>query len=104
MLSFRPVIGALSCSLLLCAGVGLADVESSSDKMREKESGKTIKGTVLRIEGPNYFIKNAKDGKEVRLHVDKTTKMNLVATGDNVMAKIDDQDHVESIQNASKVR
>ena len=30
-------------------------------------------GKLLHIEGDNYFVKNREDGKEVRLHVDKTT-------------------------------
>ena len=93
----RSVVGALTCSLLLSGGVVLADGQPSSDTMKQHESSKTIKGTVLRIEGPNYFVKTAEDGKQIRLHIDKTTKMNLVATGDKVMAKIGDQDHVESI-------
>ena len=29
-------------------------------------------GKLLRTESDNYFVKNREDGKEVRLHVDKT--------------------------------
>jgi hypothetical protein len=88
----RPIISAVSCSLLLYAGLGLSDVASS-------DSGMILKGKVLRIEGTNYFVKNREDGKEVRLQIDKNTQITAVGinTGDNVMAKIDDQNHVESI-------
>ncbi len=30
-------------------------------------------GKLLRNEGDNYFVKNREDGKEVRVHAEKTT-------------------------------
>jgi hypothetical protein len=103
MLSIRPIIGAVACSALLCAGLGLSNIalssEMSSEKMGDKESGKVIKGKVLRTEGPNYFVKNREDGKEVRLRIDKNTQIKGlgIVTGDDVVAKLDDQNHVEFI-------
>ena len=104
MLSIRPIIGAVACSALLWAGLGLSNValssaEMSSEKMGDKESGKIIKGKVLRTEGPNYFVKNREDGKEVRLRIDKNTVIKGlgIVTGDDVVAKLDDENHVESI-------
>jgi hypothetical protein len=104
MLSIRPIIGAVACSALLWAGLGLSNValssaEMSSGKMGDKESGKIVKGTVLRSEGPNYIVKNKEDGKEVRLRIDKNTQIKGlgIVTGDNVVAKLDDQNHVEFI-------
>jgi hypothetical protein len=54
---------------------------------------------VLRIEGNNYVVKDREDGKEIRLQVDKTTQMNVVGVtiGDDVMAKVDNQNHAELI-------
>ena len=99
MFSIRPIVGAIAGGALLLAGLGLSDVALSSEKMPDNESGKTVQGTVLRVEGPNYFIKTKEDGKEVRLHIDKHTQIKAlgVNTGDHVIAKIDDQNHVESI-------
>ena len=103
MLSIRPIIGAVACGALLWAGLGLSIValssERSSEKMGDKESGNIIKGTVLRSEGPTYFIKNREDGKEVRLRVDKNTQIKGlgVVPGDDVVVKLDDQNHVEFI-------
>ena len=103
MLSIRPIIGAVACSALLWAGLGLSNValssEMSSEKMGDKESGKIIKGKVLRSEGPNYFVKNKEDGKEVRLRIDKNTQIKGlgIVTGDDVVVKLDDQNHVEFI-------
>jgi hypothetical protein len=84
----------LLCLVLLCMGLGLSDIASSSEN-----KNKVIIGNVQRIEGNNYIVKDRKDGKEMRLRVDKTTKMNVVGVtvGDNVMAKVNDQNHVEII-------
>jgi hypothetical protein len=103
MLSIRPIIGAVACGALLWAGLGLSNLalssEMASEKMGDKESGKIIKGTVLRSEGPNYFVKNKEDGKEVRLRIDKNTQIKGlgIVTGDDVVVKLDDQNHVEFI-------
>ena len=99
MLSIRHIVGAITGGALLWAGLGLSDVALSSEKMTDNESGKTVQGTVLRSEGPNYFIKTKKDGKEVRLHIDKHTQIKALGVnpGDHVIATIDDQNHVESI-------
>ncbi|MDK2745434.1 MAG: hypothetical protein H8K03_00345 [Nitrospira sp.] len=60
--------------------------------------GKTIKGELFRVEDGNYFVK-VKGGNEVRLHTDKTTKMvGEIRKGDQVEAKINDQDHALSIR------
>jgi hypothetical protein len=97
MLSILKQAVVVSCGFLFI--LSLSGIASSSDKVSDTESDKIIKGKVSRIEGPNYFVKNREDGKEVRLRIDKNTQMNPLGfiTGDNVMAKIDDQNHVLSI-------
>jgi hypothetical protein len=106
MISLFQKVAVFCSSFLLC--LSLSGIAWSSDKTGDTlESGKTIKGEVLRIEGPNYIVKNREDGKEVRLRIDKNTQMNPlgVITGDKVMAKMDDQHHVLSLlpdQSASK--
>ena len=42
---------------------------------RESSAGRLAcsgEGKLLRNESDNYFVKNREDGKEVRVHVDKT--------------------------------
>ena len=56
-------------------GLGLSDAASSAEN-KTSEPEKIIIGNVLRIEGNNYLVKDRDDGKEICLHVDKTTKMN----------------------------
>jgi hypothetical protein len=126
MVSIPKVVGVLSCGFLLCLGlssVAQADTAAStkdemkadqsdrrqggqeagekqmSDKMQGSPSndGKTIHGEVLHVEGDNYFVKG-QDGKEVRLHTDKTTqKTGNINQGDRIEAKVNDQNHALSI-------
>jgi hypothetical protein len=57
-----------------------------------------IKGDLLKIEGEFYVVKDAA-GKEVRLHVDKTTKMEgAVKEGDKIEAQATDKGHAMSIK------
>ncbi|HEY6262116.1 MAG TPA: hypothetical protein VIW47_11015 [Nitrospiraceae bacterium] len=96
MISLLKKTGIFACSLLCLSVSGIA---YSGEKMGDTESVKVIRGEVLRIEGPNYFVKSKENGKEVRLRIDKNTQMNAigVVTGDKVVAKMDDQHHVLSI-------
>ena len=54
---------------------------------------------MLRLEGGNYLIERY-DGKEVRLHIDQTTKMTgSIGKGDRIKAKVgeaNEQKHVLS--------
>ncbi|HKO29877.1 MAG TPA: hypothetical protein VJU54_01965 [Nitrospiraceae bacterium] len=127
MASISKVVGVLSCGFLLCLGLSTAvqaehepsssDVmktdrvddrqgfQSDDDKqMNEKmetssaEGAKMIKGELFRVESGNYFVK-VKDGKQVRLHIDKTTQMTgEVKKGDRIEAKVNDQNHALSIR------
>ena len=131
MVSISKVVGALSCSFLLCLGLsnavqaehapGPSDVmktdsvtdkqgfQSDDDKQKNVDNkkgnnhadgAKTIKGELSRVEDGNYFVK-VKDGKEVRLHTDKTTEMmGEIKKGDRIEAKVNDQNHALSIRSA----
>ena len=129
MVSIPKVIGILSCGFLLFLGLSNAvqaeHTPSSSDvmktdhvddrqgfqsdddkQMNEKmqsssaEGSKMIKGELFRIESGNYFVK-VKDGKEIRLHTDKTTQMSgEVKKGDRIEAQINNKNHALSIRKA----
>ena len=77
MTALRKILGAVSCLALLSMGLGLSDVASSAEN-KKSEPEKVIIGNVLRIEGNNYVVKDREDGQEIRLQVDKTTKMNAI--------------------------
>jgi translation initiation factor IF-1 len=112
MVSISKIVGVIFCGFLLC--LGLSNVASSTDKLNTGKSfpldrdsgsigdsiaGKTIKGEVLRVEGENIYFVREEDGKVVRLHIDNTTrKQSLrITPGDNVIAKVDNQNHAISI-------
>lgn len=114
MVSIPKVIGLMSCGFLLCLGLsngasaadgmkagqpdrqgGQAGLKGEQDKLK---AGHMITGEVLRVEGENYFVKG-KDGKEVRLHTDKTTKMvGEIKKNDRIEAEVNDQNHALSIR------
>jgi hypothetical protein len=74
----------------------------ASEKMGKSTSSaaETVKGEVLKIEGENYTIKDA-SGKEIRLHVDKTTKtQGALKVGDKVEAEATAEGHATSIKAA----
>ena len=129
MVSLPKTVGVLSCGFLLCLGLSNAaqaehspspsDVmktdsqsdrqgfQSDDDKQKNVNSekgsiradgAKTIKGEQSRVEDGNYFVK-VKDGKEVRVHTDKTTQMmGEIKKGDRIEAKVNDQNHALSIR------
>ncbi|HSL06051.1 MAG TPA: hypothetical protein VK901_21245 [Nitrospiraceae bacterium] len=129
MVSIFKVAGVMSCGFLLCLGLSNtvqaehapapSDVmktdsvtdkqgfQSDDDKQKNVKMGsdsekgaKTIKGELFRVEDGNYFVK-VKDGKEIRLHTDKTTEMmGEIKKGDHIEAKVNDQNHALSIRSA----
>ena len=131
MVAIPKVVGIISSGFLLCLGLSNAaqaehapapsdlmktdsvtdqqGFQSDDDKQKnvdaEKGSNsakgaKTIKGELLRVEDGNYFVKG-KDGKEVRLHTDKTTQMmGEIKKGDRIEAQVNNQNHALSIRSA----
>ena len=86
----------LGMSHATSAAVWAADdttVNQSHRKLSDGTTSRTIKGDVLRIEYADYFSKE-KDGKEVRVHTDKTTQMmGQLKQGDRIEAEIVGENH-----------
>jgi len=61
-----------------------------------------VKGDLLKIEGDSYVVHDLK-GKEVRLHVDQTTKLEggSFKTGDKIEAQVTDKNHAISVTHSS---
>ena len=129
--SISKIVGVASCGFLLFLGLsnaaqagnvpGASDVmktdsqtdrqgfQSDDDKQKNvddkkgstrAEDAKTITGELFRVKDGNYFVK-VKDGKEVRLHTDKTTKMTgEIKKGDRIEAQVNNQHHALSIRSA----
>lgn len=82
----------------------------AADPMKEKEAKPSIgerltkdavTGTLMRKDGEYYVIKND-DGEQVRVHVDKSTKLDKVVEGDKVKAYMTDQGHATTLQRQEK--
>ena len=64
----------------------------------------TVKGDVLKIEGEIYTVHDTA-GHEVRLHVDKTTKLEgAFKAGDKVVAQVTDKGHALSIEHVQRAK
>jgi hypothetical protein len=100
------VVGVLLCGFLVCLGLShaaQANTEvSATDGMKPggqadqkdmtlQRQSHVIQGDVLRMEDGHYVVKQ-KDGKEVLVATDHTTKiMGHIKNGDRVVANVDDQ-------------
>jgi hypothetical protein len=97
----------LTVSVLTVAILGVgAGIVGAADPMSDKEATPTIgerltkdtvKGTLMRVDGEYYWVKDT-DGKETRLHVDTSTKLDKVVKGDKVKAYITDKGHATTLQ------
>ncbi len=95
----------LSMLTLVILGFG-AGIVGAADPMSDKEAKPTlgerftkdtIKGTLMRMDGEYYSIKDT-DGKESKIHIDKSTKLDKVVVGDKVKAYITDRGHATTLQ------
>jgi len=93
MVSIPKVVGVLSCGALLC--IGLSQAAHAADEVGPSrlEQAKVIKGVLVNLDYEDYIVKD-KDGKEVRVHIDRRTQtMGQLKKGDRVEAKVDDQNN-----------
>jgi len=78
-------------------GVGMASLSFAAGDMAEP-STQTIKGDLLKIDGEFYVVKDTA-GKEVRLHVDKTSQLDgTFKAGDKIEAQATEKNHAGSIK------
>jgi hypothetical protein len=131
MVSIPKIVGVMSCSFMLCLGLSNVvqaehspspsdnmksdatsdrqEFQSDDDRQRNvelkssrAEGERTISGELFLVESGHYFVKE-KDGKEIRLHTDKTTEIiGEVMKNDYVEAKVNDQNHALSIRSVDK--
>ena len=81
----------------LISSVGMAALSHAAGDMAAPGS-KTVEGDVLKIEGEFYTVHDTA-GHEVRLHVDKTTKLHgAFKTGDKVEVQVTDKGHALSVK------
>lgn len=93
--------GLMLCTALVAGATLIAGPAMAADKAAEKTSItpglQTVQGDVLKIEGDSYVVKDM-GGKEIRLHVDKTTKLEgAFKAGDKIEAQVTEKGHALSI-------
>ena len=99
----KPILLSLFAAGLLSVGIGSAQAadpmagKEASPTIKERVTKDTVKGTLMKTDGEYYWIKDS-DGKERKIHVDKSTKMDKVVVGDMVKAYITDQGHTTTLQ------
>lgn len=105
--TMKTSIGLLT--VMIAFGLSVGPV-LAADPMKDKEASPSIKerltkdavtGTLLKLDGEYYTIKDD-DGKQHRVHVDKSTKLDKVVEGDLVKAYVNDQGHVTTLQRKEK--
>ena len=97
----KLTVSVLTVVLFGCAAgiVGAADPmtgKEATPTIGERLTKDTVKGTLMRTDGEYYWVKDT-DGKEIRLHVDASTKLDKVVKGDRVKAYITDTGHTTTL-------
>ena len=75
--------------------------KEATPSMKERLTKDAVTGTLMKVDGEYYVIKDS-DGKQHRLHLDKSTKLDKVVEGDMVKAYVTDQGHVTTLQRKEK--
>ena len=96
----------LMLSMLTIAALGFgAGIVAAADPMSDIEAKPTIgerltkdtvTGTLMSMQGEYYSIKDS-DGRETKVHVDRSTKLDKVMVGDKVKAYITDKGHTTTL-------
>lgn len=90
----KMLIGPFIIAVII--GVGMASYSYAVDD-KAVPTIKTVKGDLLKIDGEFYVVKDMA-GKEIRLHVDKTTALDgAVKVGDKVEAQATEKNHAASV-------
>jgi hypothetical protein len=91
----KKLIGLFIFAVII--GVGMASYSYAAGDMAAPSS-QTVKGDLLKIDGEFYVVKEM-SGKEIRLHVDKTSTLDgSINVGEKVEAQATEKNHAVSIR------
>lgn len=91
------MVGMLGSGIGVTYAANPTAEKEATPTIKERLTKDTIKGTLMNIEGEYYVIKD-NDGVQHKIHVDKSTKLDKVMTGDMVKAYVTDQGHTTTLQ------
>ena len=84
-------------------GVAMVTLSYAAGDMAAPDS-QTVKGDLLKIDGEFYVVKDMA-GKEIRLHIDKTSKLDgAFKSGDKVEAQATEKEHAMSIKHVQPTK
>jgi hypothetical protein len=95
MLSMLTIVALGFGAGIVAAADPMSDIEAKPT-IGERLTKDTVKGTLMSMQGEYYSIKDM-DGRETRVHVDKSTKLDKVMVGDKVKAYITDKGHTTTL-------
>ncbi len=104
----KKLIGQFMFAMILSAGVAslsyaAGDMTAPGSMGAPGTQAAVVKGDLLKIDGDFYVVKDP-TGKDIRLHVDKTSKLDgAFKSGDKVEVQTTDKDHALSIKHAQPV-
>jgi hypothetical protein len=91
----KKLIGLFLFAVII--SVGMASYSYAAGDMAAPSS-QTVKGDLLKIDGEFYVVKEM-SGKEIRLHVDKTSTLDgSINVGEKVEAQATEKNHAVSIR------
>ena len=98
----KLIVSVLTVVILGCGAgiVGAADPMSDQEAkptLGERVTNDMVKGTLMHRDGAYYWVKDP-EGKEVRLHIDASTKLDKVLKGDRVKAFVTENGHTTTLQ------
>ena len=95
----KKLLGLLGFAAIL--GFGMTSPTYAAEPMAAPGGSQIVKGDLLKIDGEFYVVKDP-SGKEVRLHVDKTSKLEGdFKAGDKIEAQASEKGHALSIKPAA---
>ena len=98
----KKLIGLFMFAMILSAG--MTSLSYPAGDMAAPGSQAVIKGDLLKIDGEFYVVKDMA-GKEIRLHVDKTSKLDgAFKAGDKIEAQASGKNHALSIKHVQQTR
>ena len=104
----KKLIGQFMFAMILSAGVAslsyaAGDMAAPGSMAAPGTQAAVVKGDLLKVDGDFYVVKDPA-GKEIRLHVDKTSKLDgAFKAGDKIEAQATDKDHALSIKHAQPI-
>ena len=105
----KKLIRQFMFAMILSAGIAplsyaAGDMTAPGSMAAPGMQAAVVKGDLLKVDGDFYVVKDP-TGKEIRLHVDKTSKLDGAAfkAGDKIEAQATDKDHALSMKHAQPI-